>query len=110
MARGSLSKEDADNHPERESLTSFIGAESLEEIDRNPEPLPMAAGDTILLASDGMFKTLDAQEIAASLHGAPQTWVAGVAGGANHRQEARISGQRDGAFGDGGRDEQIDES
>jgi PPM family protein phosphatase len=74
VARGSLSREDAESHPERESLTSFIGAEKLEEIDRNVEPLPMAAGDTVLLASDGMFKTLDPQEIQASLQGAPQTW------------------------------------
>ncbi|HUA84162.1 MAG TPA: protein phosphatase 2C domain-containing protein [Bryobacteraceae bacterium] len=74
VARGSLSREDAQNHPERESLTSFIGAERLEEIDRNTDPVPLSPGDTVLLASDGMFKTLDANEIAASLQGAPQTW------------------------------------
>ncbi len=74
VARGSLSREDAQNHPERESLTSFIGAENLEEIDRNADPIPLSPGDTVLLASDGMFKTLDAQEIAASLQGPPQTW------------------------------------
>src|SRR5712692_1312802 len=65
VARGALSREDALNHPERESLTSFIGAESLEEIDRNTEPWPLRNGDTILLASDGMFKTLEPEEMRA---------------------------------------------
>lgn len=74
VARGSLSREDADSHPERESLTSFIGTEKLEEIDRNVEPLPLNDGDTVLLASDGMFKVLDANEIAMSLEGPPQGW------------------------------------
>jgi PPM family protein phosphatase len=74
VARGSLSREDAESHPERESLTSYIGTESLEEIDRNVEPFPLGAGDTILLASDGMFKTLDPDEIRASLEGHPQSW------------------------------------
>ncbi|HLH38067.1 MAG TPA: protein phosphatase 2C domain-containing protein [Bryobacteraceae bacterium] len=74
VARGSLSREDADHHPERESLTSFIGAEKLEEIDRNVDPLPLEPGDTVLLASDGMFKTLNPQEIQASLQGSPEGW------------------------------------
>lgn len=74
VARGSLSREDAERHPERESLTSFIGTEKLEEIDRNLAAVPMASEDTVLLASDGMFKTLNQQEILASLQGSPQTW------------------------------------
>jgi len=74
VARGTLSKEDAESHPERDSLTSFIGAESLEEIDLTTAPLPMRDGDTILLASDGMFKTLDPAEMLACLQGHPQSW------------------------------------
>jgi serine/threonine protein phosphatase PrpC len=74
VARGAMSREDAQNHPERDSLTSFIGAATLEEIDRNLEPWPLRDGDTILLASDGMFKTLAADEIRASLKGNPQSW------------------------------------
>jgi protein phosphatase len=74
VARGTMSQADAQNHPERESLTSFIGAESLEEIDRNAEPIQFAEGDVILLASDGLFKTLSQGEILACLEGDPQTW------------------------------------
>jgi protein phosphatase len=74
VARGTMSREDAQTHPERESLTSYIGTEELEEIDRNIEPYLMHDGDTVLLASDGMFKTLSPEEIRACLAGNPHTW------------------------------------
>ena len=74
VARGSMSKEQALLHPERESLTSFIGVEVLEEIDRNIDPWPISDKDSILLASDGLFKTLSPEEILESLSGHPQTW------------------------------------
>jgi protein phosphatase len=76
VARGTMSQADAENHPERESLTSFIGTESLEEIDRNVEPIQIKEGDAILLASDGLFKTLSQSEMLAAIAGAgnPQTW------------------------------------
>jgi serine/threonine protein phosphatase PrpC len=74
VSRGTLSKEQALLHPERESLTSFIGVGFLEEIDRNVDPWPISDGDTILLASDGLFKTLTADEVLESCQGHPQTW------------------------------------
>ena len=74
VTRGTLSKEQALLHPERDSLTSFIGVGVLEEIDRNVEPWPIADGDTILLASDGLFKTLTADEVLESCQGHPQSW------------------------------------
>jgi PPM family protein phosphatase len=74
VARGSMSREQALQHPERESLTSFIGVEVLEEIDRNVDPWPIEEGDSILLASDGLFKTLTPEEILGSLNGNPQAW------------------------------------
>jgi PPM family protein phosphatase len=74
VARGAMSREQAMAHPERESLTSFIGVDVLEEIDRNLDPWPISDGDTILLASDGLFKTLAAEEILESLNGHPQSW------------------------------------
>jgi protein phosphatase len=74
VSRGTLSKEQALLHPERESLTSFIGVGVLEEIDRNVDPWPISDGDTILLASDGLFKTLTADEVLESCQGHPQTW------------------------------------
>jgi serine/threonine protein phosphatase PrpC len=72
--RGQISRSEAARHPERESLTSFIGIHDLHEIDLNTEPLPVAAGETILLASDGLFKTLEQAEILECLTGHPQSW------------------------------------
>lgn len=74
VTRGTMSREDADTHPERESLTSFIGAETLDEIDRNVQPFPVEEGDAILLASDGLFKTLTQSEMIECLDGNPQSW------------------------------------
>jgi serine/threonine protein phosphatase PrpC len=74
VTRGAMSREQALLHPERESLTSFIGVDVLDEIDRNIDPWPLSDGDTILLASDGLFKTLSAEEILESLTGHPQRW------------------------------------
>jgi serine/threonine protein phosphatase PrpC len=73
-ARGQISRSEAAQHPERESLTSFIGIHDLHEIDLNTEPWPVAAGETILLASDGLFKTLEPAEIRECLRGHPQSW------------------------------------
>jgi PPM family protein phosphatase len=72
--RGQISRSEAAQHPERESLTSFIGIHDLHEIDQNTEPWPVAAGETILLASDGLFKTLEPAEIVECLSGHPQSW------------------------------------
>jgi PPM family protein phosphatase len=75
VATGIMSREDADRHPERESLTSFVGTQKLEEIDHNLEPSPLPEGATILLASDGMFKSLAPEEMLACLKGDPRSWA-----------------------------------
>ncbi len=74
VAHGTIAREDADRHPERDSLTSFVGIEHLEEIDHNTQPFPLADGDTILIASDGLFKTLSDSEIVSMTQGAPNGW------------------------------------
>jgi len=74
VLRGVITQADADRHPERESLTSYIGAETLEEIDHNLQPLPLNSGDALLLATDGLFKTLAPEEMRACLEGSPQSW------------------------------------
>jgi protein phosphatase len=76
VGRGSLSREQALLHPERESLTSFIGMDVLDEIDSNGQPWPLRSGDTVMLASDGLFKTLSEADILSALHGrAPEAWA-----------------------------------
>jgi PPM family protein phosphatase len=75
-ASGTITPEEAGAHPEREALTSFVGIEALEEIDRSERPVPLGEGETLLLATDGLFKTLSTTEIEAALTGHPQSWPA----------------------------------
>jgi serine/threonine protein phosphatase PrpC len=74
VARGILTEQAALEHPERDALTSFIGAEPLDEIDCSADPLRLSAGDTILLASDGLFNTLSSMEIRRAMEGDPRNW------------------------------------
>jgi protein phosphatase len=74
VAQGTMSPADAASHPERESLTSYIGAQQLHEIDFNAEPYPLGEDDVILLASDGLFKTLSIDEMRASRTELPDAW------------------------------------
>lgn len=63
-ANGNISQEDAENHPERRSLTSYLGLTQLDLIDHNLEPFPLFAGDRLLLCSDGLYAALEGNEIA----------------------------------------------
>jgi protein phosphatase len=65
--RGEITPEQAQGDPQRDALTSYVGAPELREIDRNLRPLPIRPGDCILLASDGLFKTLPESEILATV-------------------------------------------
>lgn len=63
-ANGNISQEDAENHPERCSLTSYLGLTTLDLIDHNLESFPLFAGDRLLLCSDGLYAALEGSEIA----------------------------------------------
>jgi protein phosphatase len=69
---GRIKKEDAMAHPEREALTSFVGMERLVLIDRSLRPLRVRDKDVVMLASDGLFKTLTLEQMAAAMDGDAQ--------------------------------------
>jgi protein phosphatase len=71
-ALGNISQEEAATHPQRQALTSYLGLPFLSEIDRNEEPVILEAGDRILLCSDGLYKTIPADEIVKFLDRDPQ--------------------------------------
>lgn len=60
---GEMSAEDAQNHPKREALTSYIGIGGLPKIDGSPAPILLEEGDDLLLCSDGLYRALDDEEI-----------------------------------------------
>jgi len=70
--QGMISREDALAHPEREALTSFLGMERLALIDRSLRPFLLCENDVVLLATDGLFKTLSFAGMAEAMHGDAQ--------------------------------------
>jgi len=72
VAKGSISPEEAANHPQRRALTSYLGHPNLEDIDRNEDPIILQPGDRILLCSDGLYKTLHEEEIVRLIEQHPQ--------------------------------------
>ena len=51
---GALSPEDGLNHPDRNVLTSVLFGEPVAHVDCPPEPTQLRAGDTLIVASDGL--------------------------------------------------------
>lgn len=63
-ADGTLTSQQAAENPDREALTSFLGAQrQVPEIDCTLRPMPLQPGDWVLLSSDGLFRTLSSEAI-----------------------------------------------
>lgn len=60
---GKLTSNQAANDPQRDALTSYIGAGEIALIDNNQVPLVLNSGDKLLLMSDGVFGTISDEEI-----------------------------------------------
>lgn len=63
VANGQMSLEEARMQPQKEALISYLGIGGLELIDMNVQPFEMLPGDTVLLCSDGITKTLGDDQI-----------------------------------------------
>jgi len=71
-ATGEISWEAAASNPKRAALTSYLGMETPEKIDRNIRPMQLLTGDLVLLMSDGVFGVLSDDEILESMMFGPQ--------------------------------------
>ena len=71
VAVGEISRDDAEQHPDRAGLTNFIGNPDLKPADASLRPFPLKDGDWIILCSDGLFGVLDDEELREELYGAP---------------------------------------
>lgn len=67
--RGSISKDLYQSEMEEngEALISYIGMGNLSLIDGSTRPVPLQAGDRIMLCSDGLYKSISKEEILAIL-------------------------------------------
>ncbi len=70
--KGMLSESEAENHPEGDYLTSYLGLLSLPEINMSSNPLLLEPGDWIILCSDGLYNSLTDDEIKQTFENAEQ--------------------------------------
>lgn len=72
VEEGTLTAEEARNHPQREALTSYLGIRELTRISGNQNPIPLQKGDLLLQCTDGLYRSLPAQDLAEILEHADQ--------------------------------------
>lgn len=60
---GEMTQEEANSHPKREALVSFMGMGGVAYISMNSKPLQLMHGDTIILCSDGLYRSVSEEEI-----------------------------------------------
>ncbi|MEV5029823.1 PP2C family protein-serine/threonine phosphatase [Paenibacillus sp. LPE1-1-1.1] len=58
---GELTQEEADTHPERHLLTSYLGIPRVTEMNANQIPIRLLAGDWVILCSDGLYDDLSVE-------------------------------------------------
>lgn len=66
-ARDIISLNAALTDPQRQALTDYIGKDGIAAYDYNIQPVELTEGDGILLMSDGVFNTLDSDEIVGAI-------------------------------------------
>lgn len=63
VAAGQMSREEALGKRQKEALISFLGIGNVSLMDINTQPFEMQTGDTVMLCSDGITKTLPDEQI-----------------------------------------------
>jgi serine/threonine protein phosphatase PrpC len=58
------------NRPDRDALTSYVGTSGLVEVDAGAQALTLAAGGFVVLCTDGLFRALGPDDIAAAIDSA----------------------------------------
>lgn len=71
-AESLIDRIEAVSHHDRDSLTSFLGMERIEEIDRNLRPFTLLPGDRVVLCTDGLYRDLLDKEFSQELSKEPQ--------------------------------------
>jgi len=72
VENGLITQKEANEHPERSYLTSYLGLPELAEIDCSIEPVILEPGEVVLLCSDGLTNSLNDREIAETIEQEPE--------------------------------------
>ncbi len=67
VEKGRITLKEAQDHPEKDYLTSYLGLPRLSEISQGNKPVKLKPGEKILLCSDGLTNTLTEKQISAIL-------------------------------------------
>jgi protein phosphatase len=62
VKQGLLTEDEANSHPKREALISYIGMNGVRHIDLNSKPFRLWDGDHILICSDGFYRCVEDAE------------------------------------------------
>lgn len=68
VKRGEITQEEADNNPKKEALISYIGIGGIGYVDMNYKPFQLLDGDQIILCSDGLYRSVSADEMKYIIH------------------------------------------
>lgn len=60
---GQMRLEEAQSHPKREALVSYIGMGGVKYTDMNIRPVPLMRNDYIVICSDGLYRTVEEKDI-----------------------------------------------
>ncbi len=71
-SEGNISLREAQDHPERAALTSYLGQRELAHVDKNVRPLKVQREDCVMLCSDGFYRALSPEEIVTGFRTTPQ--------------------------------------
>jgi protein phosphatase len=63
VEEGRITSEEAEDHPQKDALISFIGSGSMDLIDANRDSFDLSSGDIVLVCSDGLTKSLSDEQI-----------------------------------------------
>lgn len=63
VVNGKMTQKEAENHPEHDYLTSYLGLPEIPELDQSQAALSLEGGDQLLLCSDGLDNVLTIADI-----------------------------------------------
>lgn len=69
VKNGEMTQQEAETHPKREALISYMGMGGVKYIDFNAVPFKLLDGDYIVLCSDGLYRTVTEEDIKNIVYG-----------------------------------------
>lgn len=69
LKNGELTQQEVEENPKKEALVSYIGMGGVKYVDLNAAPCKLIEGDYIVLCSDGLYRTVNEEDIKNIVYG-----------------------------------------